>query len=261
MPLLTLRDEPLEFSLGRIVSATNGTASDSEFVLGEKHLGTHMAVLGSTGTGKSKFLELLMRMMIYADRGFCLIDPYGDLTEDLLVYAHRRRLDFGTDDFFHKIHYLEPSYATVFGYDPFRYRRPSRSPPRIAIPLISPGCTRRLIRSARSSNASRGRPIRGDAPPPRWLRNVLYAVGVAIDDSGRHLPLSDALVLLNTGHERNAEVFRRIAPRLDPDIRADFDRYFGYRRDEDRMREAESTINRLRLAAFDSNTAGHLHPA
>ncbi len=43
----------------------------------------HMAVIGKTGTGKSNLLLNLMRSDVKAKRGFCLIDPHGDLIETL----------------------------------------------------------------------------------------------------------------------------------------------------------------------------------
>lgn len=38
---------------------------------------THMHVIGSSGSGKSKFLEHLMRQDLAERRPFCLIDPHG----------------------------------------------------------------------------------------------------------------------------------------------------------------------------------------
>ena len=48
----------------------------------------HTHVIGSTGTGKSKFMELLMRQdMRDRKAGFCLLDPHGSLYEEILLYA------------------------------------------------------------------------------------------------------------------------------------------------------------------------------
>src|SRR5689334_17394034 len=91
------------FSLGTILGGIN-----VEFQPGEEHLEKHLAVLGGTGSGKSKFLELLMRHLHLAKRGFCLIDPHGDLSEDLLAFLAKRRQDLGTDAICKLVHYLEP---------------------------------------------------------------------------------------------------------------------------------------------------------
>jgi len=43
----------------------------------------HMYVVGQTGTGKSTLLHTMARQDDRASRGFCLIDPHGDLAEAL----------------------------------------------------------------------------------------------------------------------------------------------------------------------------------
>src|SRR3954447_9288067 len=76
---------PINFPLGTVVPA------GQEFRLKEEHVRAHMAVLGGTGSGKSKFLELFMRYLVRHRHGFCLIDPHGDLAEDVLAYVAKRR--------------------------------------------------------------------------------------------------------------------------------------------------------------------------
>src|SRR5438128_2350789 len=44
---------------------------------------THMHVIGGSGTGKSKFLEWMIRRDIREGRGLCLIDWHGTLYNDL----------------------------------------------------------------------------------------------------------------------------------------------------------------------------------
>ncbi|MFY0630004.1 MAG: type IV secretion system DNA-binding domain-containing protein [Flavobacteriaceae bacterium] len=43
----------------------------------------HMAIIGKTGSGKSNLLLNLMKSDISSKRGFCLLDPHGDLIETL----------------------------------------------------------------------------------------------------------------------------------------------------------------------------------
>ncbi|MDA4846411.1 type IV secretory system conjugative DNA transfer family protein [Hoeflea poritis] len=43
----------------------------------------HMAVFGQTGTGKSTLLAQLMKQDVGNGSGFCLIDPHGDLAEEM----------------------------------------------------------------------------------------------------------------------------------------------------------------------------------
>lgn len=48
---------------------------------------THMHVIGSSGSGKSKFLEWKMRGDLRNGQGFCLIDPHGELYDEVVHYA------------------------------------------------------------------------------------------------------------------------------------------------------------------------------
>jgi type IV secretory pathway VirB4 component len=47
----------------------------------------HMHVIGSTRSGKSKFLEWMMRGDLQHGQGFCLIDPHGTLYDAVARYA------------------------------------------------------------------------------------------------------------------------------------------------------------------------------
>jgi len=46
----------------------------------------HFYVVGASGTGKSKFLEFLIRQDVRKGNGFGVIDPHGDLIEDVKGY-------------------------------------------------------------------------------------------------------------------------------------------------------------------------------
>ncbi len=56
--------------------------------LSKKDRANHTHIIGSTGTGKSKFIELLIRQDV-ADRncGLCLIDPHGSLYDEIVAYT------------------------------------------------------------------------------------------------------------------------------------------------------------------------------
>ena len=47
----------------------------------------HMYIVGQTGTGKSALMANLARQDIAANRGFCLIDPHGDLAVEVAKIA------------------------------------------------------------------------------------------------------------------------------------------------------------------------------
>lgn len=75
--------------------------------------GTHMHILGSTGTGKSYFLEWLLREAIRSNRGFCFVDWHGTTYRRLvqyLAYLRPRK----------RIILLNPSEPShVVGFNPF----------------------------------------------------------------------------------------------------------------------------------------------
>jgi len=75
----------------------------------------HMHVIGSTGTGKSKFLEWMIRGDIKNGNGLCLIDPHGDLYETIVRWcAYNNFLSY------RDITLLNPSGGDfVTGFNPF----------------------------------------------------------------------------------------------------------------------------------------------
>lgn len=52
----------------------------------------HLYVVGKTGTGKSKLLELLLMSDILGGHGCCLLDPHGDLAEEILKFVPQNRI-------------------------------------------------------------------------------------------------------------------------------------------------------------------------
>lgn len=62
----------------------------------------HMYVLGATGTGKTTMLLSMIKQDIENNKGLCLIDPHGDLVEDILHIIPQDRIKdviyFNPDD-------------------------------------------------------------------------------------------------------------------------------------------------------------------
>ena len=52
----------------------------------------HLYVVGKTGSGKSRLLELLLISDIQSGQGCCLLDPHGDLADELLKYVPKDRI-------------------------------------------------------------------------------------------------------------------------------------------------------------------------
>ena len=51
----------------------------------------HLYIIGQTGTGKSVFLKNLIIQDIQAGKGVCVIDPHGDMVDDILQFVPRQR--------------------------------------------------------------------------------------------------------------------------------------------------------------------------
>lgn len=51
----------------------------------------HQYIIGKSGTGKSVYISMLARQDIWAGNGVCVIDPHGDLVEDILQYVPKHR--------------------------------------------------------------------------------------------------------------------------------------------------------------------------
>jgi hypothetical protein len=88
----SVRDHaPDAFTIGKAVA----TGADI-WLSPKQHLGTHMHILGSTGVGKSSFLEGVLKELILRRRGLCLITPHPDIYHHILRYCahlHVRRPD------------------------------------------------------------------------------------------------------------------------------------------------------------------------
>ncbi len=63
--------------------------------IAQKDRATHLYVIGATGTGKTKFLEFLIQQDIEKGNGFGVIDPHGDLVEDIKGFLACRYKDYG----------------------------------------------------------------------------------------------------------------------------------------------------------------------
>jgi type IV secretion system coupling TraD/TrwB family protein len=88
------------------------------YITPEMRKNTHLHVIGGSGTGKSKFLEWVIRKDIRAGQGFCLIDWHGTLYQDVVNYC--ARLDVSLNNDFRSVILLNPSQPDfVTGFNPF----------------------------------------------------------------------------------------------------------------------------------------------
>lgn len=79
------------------IGRTNYVASleEKKFVFGVKRVDRrrHLYVVGKSGVGKSKLLELLLRQDIAYGHGIFFIDPHGDVIEAILDFIPQDRID------------------------------------------------------------------------------------------------------------------------------------------------------------------------
>ncbi len=89
------KDLPLDLSVKNEDNFDNAFAmgSDGNKVgLTREERARHVYILGATGTGKSTLLLNMIMHDIVEGKGVCVIDPHGDLAEDILKYIPRERV-------------------------------------------------------------------------------------------------------------------------------------------------------------------------
>ena len=73
------------------IGTATGTFGSGERKLSELERTRHLYVLGKTGSGKSTFLSNLIIQDLVQGRGVAVIDPHGELADDLLQHIPRGR--------------------------------------------------------------------------------------------------------------------------------------------------------------------------
>ena len=79
------------------IGRTNYVAAleEKKFIFGVKRADRrrHLYVVGKSGVGKTKLLELMIRQDITYGEGVCLIDPHGDIVDATLDFIPRERIE------------------------------------------------------------------------------------------------------------------------------------------------------------------------
>ncbi|RME55832.1 DUF87 domain-containing protein [Candidatus Parcubacteria bacterium] len=79
------------------IGRTNYVAAleEKKFIFGikRKDRRRHLYIIGKSGVGKSKLLELLIRQDIAYGYGLCLLDPHGDVIQEILDFVPKERID------------------------------------------------------------------------------------------------------------------------------------------------------------------------
>lgn len=81
--------DPADVSL---FGLTNFRGHQEKFGIKRADRGRHLYIIGQTGTGKSKLLNLFTLSDIYHDQGFAIVDPHGDFATDMLQFIPEHRL-------------------------------------------------------------------------------------------------------------------------------------------------------------------------
>ena len=141
----------------------------------------HMHVIGSSGSGKSKFLEWMIRGDITNRQGFCLIDPHGKLYKEVLEYCAHWVID-------REIILLDLSNPShIIGFNPFR---------KAASGDISVQVDRRIAATMHAW----GVPNTDDTPTLERMLRLIYTMLVEQD-----LPFQHAQYLIDFGSHKIRE--------------------------------------------------------
>ena len=76
-----------------VIGKTNFRGEEKIFGIKVPDRALHMYAIGKTGTGKSTLLKFLAIDDINKGRGMAIVDPHGDLIQDILEYIPKERLD------------------------------------------------------------------------------------------------------------------------------------------------------------------------
>ena len=74
------------------IGITNFRNTNQKFGIKDRDRLQHIYVIGKSGTGKSTLLENMAISDIERGNGLCIIDPHGDIAEDILKYIPKGRM-------------------------------------------------------------------------------------------------------------------------------------------------------------------------
>lgn len=181
---------------------------------------THMHVMGVSGMGKSYFLEHLIRQDIAGGAGVCLIDPHGELYNNVLRWL--------VSEGWHRVktvHLLNPSDEHyTFGFNPLVVE--NGTPLDYRVDAMVDACVK----------VWGGEDVRQTPRLAKCLRAVFTAL------AANRLSLAEARFLVSSHHRDEAEHLTRAIP--NPEFRAVWDDLLAAGGRE--FREyLESTVSRL----------------
>ena len=78
---------------GLLIGKNIFRGDETEIHMTDEDRRRHLYVIGQTGTGKTEFLKNLMKQDIAAGHGLAVIDPHGDMVNDILGFVPSSRID------------------------------------------------------------------------------------------------------------------------------------------------------------------------
>jgi hypothetical protein len=189
-----------------------------------EQISTHMHVIGGTGSGKSYFLDGVLKSLILQGQGLCLIDPHGDLYHrilDFCTYLDREQPERQLARCVIPFDVAETN--QIIGFNPVQ--RNARIMTYQVLALME------AIRKVWGQDSFQDTPRLA-----RWLFNAAYGV----IDANLTLVQTQYLVDPKPNPFRAAIIERITNPR----IRAEWE-WFSSIRDRDRNEFTESSFNRL----------------
>jgi Type IV secretion-system coupling protein DNA-binding domain len=184
---------------------------------------THMHIVGASGTGKSKFLEWLIRQDLDEGHGLCVLDWHGTLYHDVLRYCAFQDVGvFGDPRHLILLNPSQPDYIT--GFNPFASAGPD----------VSVQVTRRINATIRPWG------VTDTTETPTFARvcRVLYTFMV---ETGETLP--NAATMLHFKNRRLRDYAAGIVE--DTEARNEWEEIQHLTRFKDWKEEVLSTKNRL----------------
>jgi hypothetical protein len=209
-----------------LFAGTNTTTAAKVYITPDQ-LGTHTHVLGSTGVGKSFWLEALIEQLIAQGNGLCLIDPHGDLYHRVLsfcAYVDRLRSDLRLSE--RVIPFDIAERRQILGFNPMRRRTDEMEIASQARAMME------TIRKCWGQASFDATPRLG-----RWLYNICYALIEA------DLSFVQAYHLVNPAD--NPYRAATIAKLTRPTVKAEWEALLSLRLRE-REERLESSLNRIK---------------
>jgi hypothetical protein len=224
---------------------TLGSSGRRTFDLTDEDLETGVAVLGTTGSGKSSFLRQLMREHVRNGRGLLCIEP-GDLNADFLSDLAHEVLARGRRSLLKKIHWIELHPQQLPRYDLFQTPDLSAYHPELRDVFYQAwqhtACMSRAeVYQGKSAGETS---LEGHPRVERTLMNVFDALSTLVQ--GRRLPAKKAAALVDPTHPDHEAAYRQVKDRLKRETRSDLEMLRNFTRLSDVRAENEAALNRIR---------------